>query len=109
MIVFMGVNFYPMQVEQVVRSFEELSPEYRIRLTHDRSTYRDICTILVEREQKKMSQEQVSTLQVKAANALRETLGFRPEVEFVDQGTLERTAFKAKRVIEERPAFVKRS
>jgi phenylacetate-CoA ligase len=108
MIVFMGVNFYPMQVEQVVRSFEELSPEYRIRLTHDRSTYRDICTILVEREQKKMSQEQVSTLQVKAANALRETLGFRPEVEFVHQGTLERTAFKAKRVIEERPAFAKK-
>ena len=56
-----------------------------------------------------MPQEQASILQVKAANALRETLGFRPEVEFVDQGTLERTAFKAKRVIEERPAFVKRS
>ena len=54
MIVFMGVNFYPMQVEQVVRSFEELSPEYRIRLTHDASTHRDVCTISVELEQKEM-------------------------------------------------------
>ena len=108
MIVFMGVNFYPMQVEQVVRSFEELSPEYRIQLTHDASTRRDICTILVELEHEEMPQEQVSTLQAKAVNALRETLGFRPEVEFVRQGTLERTAFKAKRIIEERPAFAKR-
>ena len=107
MIVFMGVNFYPMQVEQVVRSFEELSPEYRIRLTHDTSTHRDICTISVELEQKEMPLEQVSTLQAKTANVLREALGFRPEIEFVDQGALERTAFKAKRVIEERPAFAK--
>ena len=108
MIVFMGVNFYPMQVEQVVRSFEELSPEYRIQLTHDTSTYRDICTILVELEQGEMPQERVSTLRTKVVNVLRGTLGFRPEVEFVDQGTLERTAFKAKRVIEERPAFAKK-
>ena len=108
MIVFMGVNFYPMQVEQVVRSFEELSPEYRIRLTHDPLTHRDICTISGELEQAGMPQEQVSPLQAKIANALRETLGFQPEVEFVDKGTLERTAFKANRVIEERPAFAKR-
>ena len=108
MIVFMGVNFYPMQVEQVVRSFEELSPEYRIRLMHDTSTHRDICTISVELEQKETSEEQVLALQIRAADALREALGFRPEVEFVDQGTLERTAFKAKRVMEERPAFAKR-
>jgi phenylacetate-CoA ligase len=108
MIVLMGVNFYPMQVEQVVRSFEELSPEYRIRLTHDTSTQRDICTISVELEQEKMPKERVSTLQEKVASALRGALGFRPEVAFVDQGTLERTAFKAKRVIEERPAFVKK-
>lgn len=106
MIVFMGVNFYPMQVEQVVRSFEELSPEYRIRLTHDASTHRDICTISVELEGEGMPQSRVSTLQEKTANVLREALGFRPEVEFVRQGTLERTEFKAKRVIEERPAFV---
>ena len=109
MIVFMGVNFYPMQVEQVVRSFEELSPEYRIQLTHDALTHRDICTIAVELEQEEMPQSRVSALQEKAANTLREALGFRPEVEFVRQGTLERTEFKAKRVIEERPAFVKQS
>ena len=108
MIVFMGVNFYPMQVEQVVRSFEELTPEYRIRLTHDTSTHRDICIVLVELEQEGLPRERVSTLQEKIVNALREALGFRPEVEFVDQGTLERTEFKAKRVIEERPAFVKK-
>ena len=109
MIVFMGVNFYPMQVEQVVRSFEELSSEYRICLTHDASTHRDICTILVELEQEEMPQERVSILRAKTTNALREMLGFRPEIEFVDQRTLERTTFKAKRVIEERPAFVKKS
>lgn len=107
MIVFMGVNFYPMQVEQVVRSFEALSPEYRIQLTHDTATHRDICTILVELEQENTPKEQMSTLRAKAVSALREALGFRPEVEFVRQGTLERTAFKAKRVIEKRPAFAK--
>ena len=106
MIVFMGVNFYPMQVEQVVRSFEELSPEYRIRLTHDASVHRDICTVSIELEQEEVLQPRVAALHGKIGNALREALGFRSEVEFVRQGTLERTEFKAKRVIEERPAFV---
>lgn len=108
MIVFMGVNFYPMQVEQVVRSFEELSPEYRIQLTHDTTTHRDVCTILVELEREKRHQQQGATLRAQIVSALRETLGFRPEIAFVNPGTLERTTFKAKRVLEDRPAFVKR-
>ncbi|MCZ6675870.1 MAG: phenylacetate--CoA ligase [Candidatus Poribacteria bacterium] len=107
MIIFMGVNFYPMQVEQVVRSFEALSSEYRIRLAHDASRHRDTCTILVELEQEGMSQEQALKLHESIVGALQETLVFRPEVEFVPRGTLERTTFKAKRVIETRRAFAR--
>ena len=107
MIIFMGVNFYPMQVEQVVRSFDGLSSEYRIRLAHDAPSHRDTCTILVELAQQGVSHGQMLALQEKVATALREALAVRPEVEFVTQGTLERTAFKAKRVEETRPAFAR--
>ena len=103
MIIFMGQNFYPMQVEQVVRSFAELGSEYRIRMAHDAKRHRDTCTIRVELEREAMPEIAVSSLGDRLCSALRDALVFRPEVEFIPAGSLERTTFKAKRVEETRP------
>ena len=104
MIIFMGTNFYPMQIEQVVRSFRELTPEYRILLSTDEERKRDVCTIVVE-PAGSLPDTCESVLKNKLVVALSEDLSFTPGVEFVGTGSLERTAFKARRVEENRPAF----
>ncbi|MBE0480485.1 MAG: phenylacetate--CoA ligase family protein, partial [Dehalococcoidia bacterium] len=95
MIIYKGENFYPAQVEKVVRSFPELSAEYVIRLsTHERSGA-DVCTVLVENIEQGGDNKQ---LKEKLRQALREELVVTPEIEIVKAGTLARTEFKAKRI-----------
>jgi phenylacetate-CoA ligase len=104
LVIFMGTNFYPMQVEQVVRSFKELTPEYRIRLWTDTERKRDVCTVIVELIEE-LPTDQRNALHERLRSLLRTALAFTPLVEFVPKDTLERTAFKARRVEERREAF----
>ncbi len=104
MIIFMGTNFYPMQVEQVVRSFKELTPEYRIRLWTDTERKRDVCAVVVELVEE-LPPDCRDVLHERLKSLLRTALAFTPQVEFAPKDTLERTAFKARRVEERREAF----
>lgn len=98
MIIYKGENFYPVQVEKVVRSFGELTDEYRIRLTTDERTGADVVTVVAEYAEKVNLDE----LKNKLKAALREELLVTPEVELVKAGTLKRTEFKAKRIEDKR-------
>ena len=99
MILYKGENFYPVQVEKVVRSFEELGDEYRIRLTTHERTGADVVTVVAEYIDEKTNAEEFKN---KLKRALREELVVTPEVELVKFGTLERTEFKAKRIEDKR-------
>ncbi len=99
MIIYKGENFYPAQVEKVVRSFPELSPEYIIRLDTDEKTGADVVTIVVECLDVSLKTDNLITALKKA---LREELAVTPEVEVVSPGTLPRTEFKAKRILDNR-------
>jgi len=99
MIIYKGENFYPVQVEKVVRSFKELGDEYKIRLvTHER-TGADVVTVVAEYIDEKTNTEEFKS---KLKQALREELVVTPEVELMKFGTIERTEFKAKRIEDER-------
>ena len=99
LIIYKGENFYPTQVEKVIRSFGELSDEYRIRLTTDERT--GIGAVIVVTE---CVDETLNTVELKnrLKKALREELAVTPEVELVKLGSLERTEFKAKRIEDSR-------
>ncbi len=99
MIIYKGENFYPIQVEKVVRSFAELSDEYRIRLTTHESSGADICTVVAECIDEKTN---TADFKDKIKRFLREELVVTPEIELVKFGTLERTEFKAKRIEDKR-------
>lgn len=99
MIIYKGVNFYPAQVEKVVRSFKELDDEFRIKLTTDERSGIDIITVIAEYKVKDSDNEEFKR---KVKLAFREELEVTPEIELVECGTLERTMFKAKRVVDER-------
>lgn len=97
MIIYRGAKFYPIQVEKVVRSFPELSDEFRIELTADAETGVHRCKVVAEHLSAHSPDE---ALVQRVRKALREELLVTPELELVPAGTLERTTFKAKRVID---------
>jgi phenylacetate-CoA ligase len=95
LIIYKGENFYPAQVEKVVRSFEELSSVYRIRITTDERTGIDSVTVVAEHVNETANIDELKKILKKA---LRDELAVTPEVELVKFGTLERSEFKARRV-----------
>lgn len=99
LIIYKGENFYPLQVENVVKSFDELSDEFVIRLTTNPRTGMDTVTVVAE-----YTTEAANTDEFKQnlRKALRNELIVTPEVELVKFGTLERTTFKAKRIEDKR-------
>jgi phenylacetate-CoA ligase len=94
LVIYRGVKFYPIQVEKVVRSFAELTDEFRIELSTRQPEGTDLVTVVVEAA---AGQEQAA-LAERLRRALRDELLCSPEVRVVLPGTLERTTFKARRV-----------
>jgi len=99
MIIYKGAKFYPIQVEKVVRGFTELSDEFRIELTIDEERRTDICSVVVERMTERGSTE-ILTSRLK--KGLKEELLVTPEITIKPLGSLERTTFKAKRIVDNR-------
>ena len=99
MIIYKGANFYPVQVEKVIRSFEELGDEFRIRLSTDEKTGIDVITVIAEYKTKEVDNEEFKK---KVRRAFQEELEVTPGLELVEFDTLERTMFKAKRVEDKR-------
>jgi phenylacetate-CoA ligase len=96
LVIFKGAKFYPSQVEKVVRTFSELSPEFHIELkrTSGASLVRG-CTVVAE-----WAGAEVSGFDGRLTHALRDELGVTPSVRLEPAGTLERTSFKAIRIVD---------
>ncbi len=99
MIIYKGAKFYPVQVEKVVRSHRELSDEFRIELTTDEKRRMDICTVVVEQMAESGDAEILAS---RLKRGLKEELLVTPEVSIKPVGSLERTTFKAKRIVDNR-------
>lgn len=98
MIIYKGAKFYPVQVEKVVRSFCELSDEFCIELTTDPELGTDLCTVFVEC----LKEEDITKMKPLLKNGLKEECHVTPEIKFVPFNSLERTTFKAKRIVDKR-------
>ena len=99
MIIYKGENFYPSQVEKVARSFDELGDEFRIEISTDEKTGIDIVTVIMEYETKEIDNDKFKN---KLKRSFKEELQVTPQLKLVKFGTLERTMFKAKRVVDKR-------
>lgn len=97
LIIYRGAKFYPAQVEKVVRSTPWLGDEFRIELTRDPENGTERCTVVAEvLEEGGDPASQTAALR----KTLKEELLATPEIRLVKFGTLERTAFKAKRLMD---------
>ncbi len=99
--IYRGAKFYPVQVEKVVRSFAELSDEFRIELSREERVGTDRCIVVAERVPDVEADE--ASLLERLRRGLREELLVTPENRLEPFGTLERTTFKARRIVDLRP------
>lgn len=96
LVVFHGAKFYPSQVEKVVRAFDELADEFRIEVRREeRGGLVSGCVVVAE-----TLAGGEGVLAERLRRALRHELGVAPAVRLEPYGTLERTTFKAKRLVE---------
>ena len=102
MLIVRGVNLFPSQVEDVLLQVEGVQPHYLIVL--DREHGMDRLEIKIEVGQEVFSELMADMVAFTSSvsDRLTSVLGIRPKVTLVEPGTLERSAGKAKRVLDRR-------
>jgi phenylacetate-CoA ligase len=98
MFVIRGENVYPSAIENVIRGVEGLGDEFRIVVTREKTM--DDMIVQAERSPQ-ADPAAMPELQARLAGDLK-ARGLRAVVELMEPGTLERTEFKARRVIDRR-------
>ncbi len=91
-----GVNVFPAQIEEILRTFTELSSEYQIRISH--MDGKDTMRIYVETT----GDVDFADIARRVAEKVKSKIGFTPLVKVVEVGVLPRSEKKTKRVIDER-------
>ncbi len=102
MLIIRGVNVFPSQIESVLLEMSETKPHYLI--TVEREGTLDILNVMVEVQEQFFSDEirQLESLRKKITQKIHNTLGISVNVKLVEPKTIERTAGKAVRVIDNR-------
>lgn len=102
MLIIRGVNVFPSQIESVLLEMSETAPHYLLIV--EREGNLDTLKLMVEVQEQFFSDEikQLEALRKKIMHKLQGTLGISVDVKLVEPKTIERTAGKAKRVIDNR-------
>ena len=102
MLIIRGVNVFPSQIETVLLEMSETEPHYLLII--DREETLDVVNLMVEVQEQFFSDEikQLEVLRKKITDKIQSTLGISVRVKLVEPKTIERTAGKAKRVIDNR-------
>lgn len=102
MLIIRGVNVFPSQIESVLLEMSETEPHYLLIV--EREGTLDILKLMVEVQEQFFSDEikALENLRKKISHNIQSTLGISVEVKLVEPKTIERTAGKAKRVIDNR-------
>jgi phenylacetate-CoA ligase len=97
-----GENVYPSAIDQVVMALPGYGGEHRIIISRDEAM--DELTIKIECDAHTQASgaAAIASMSEAAASRLRTVLGVGANVIMVEPGTLERTEFKARRVIDNR-------
>ncbi|MGD9928504.1 MAG: phenylacetate--CoA ligase family protein [Mangrovibacterium sp.] len=102
MLIIRGVNVFPSQIESVLLEMSETEPHYLLIV--EREGNLDTLNLMVEVQEQFFSDEvkQLESLRKKITHNIQSTLGISVNVKLVEPKTIERTAGKAKRVIDNR-------
>lgn len=101
MFVVRGENVYPSAIENVIRGIDGLGDEFRIIITREKTM--DEMIVQAERLPQADPADEPE-LRARLAKELK-ARGLRAVVQLLEPGTLERTEFKAKRIIDKRNLY----
>ena len=97
MMIVRGVNVFPTQVEELILADKRLAPHYQIELRRDGAL--DTMAVLVEAAPDAPPQDRTAA-GVALASAIKAMIGVTATVEVRDEGEVERSIGKAKRVVD---------
>jgi phenylacetate-CoA ligase len=101
MLLIRGENIYPSAIEDIIRGIEGFGEEYRIIVTREKT----MDELVIQAEYAKgVDSAVIPQLKKKLEDKLR-ALALRAVVQIMEPGSLERTEFKAKRVVDKRGLY----
>ena len=103
MIIVRGENIYPSAIEDTLRAITGFGGEFRVIVS--RREAMDELLVRAEYAPSHAAEPVRAALAITMADRLRARLGVRPIVELLPEGTLPRTEFKARRVIDDRDLY----
>jgi phenylacetate-CoA ligase len=103
MFIVRGENIYPSAVEDVLRAIEGFGGEFRIVISRREA----MDELLIRAEIASSHLHLRDQLSATMRERLQARLGVRPTLELVPPGTIPRTEFKARRVIDDREMYRK--
>ena len=101
MMIIRGVNVFPTQIEELLLRCQGLSPHYLIELS--REDRLDVATLFVEARPETHGEAERAAEAASLAMHIRNNIGIGIKVTVGDPGAVERSAGKARRVIDKRP------
>jgi phenylacetate-CoA ligase len=103
MLIVRGENVYPSAIEDTLRAVEGFGGEFRVIVSRQQT----MDELLVRAEYAATHADPARQEAVRATmrERLRARLGVHPVVELVPEGTLPRTEFKARRVVDDRDLY----
>jgi phenylacetate-CoA ligase len=101
MLIVRGENIYPSAIEDTLRAIEGFGGEFRVIVSRREA----MDELLVQAEYARSHADRREALQKTMRERLRARLGVHPRVELMPEGTLPRTEFKARRVLDDRDLY----
>ena len=98
-----GENVYPAAIEDTLRDVDGFGGEFRVVVS--RAEAMDELLIQAEYAEAFSHTDRKEALRITMRNRLRARLGVHPVIELVPEGTIPRTEFKARRVIDNRDLY----
>jgi phenylacetate-CoA ligase len=102
MFIVRGENMFPSAIDDVMHRLPHYAGEHRILITRDQAMDELQVDMEYDRELQSLGEGSVAGVRLKAEEELRTVLGVTARVRMLPPGTLERTEFKARRVIDRR-------
>ena len=103
MIIVRGENIYPSAIEDALRAVPGFGGEFRVIVS--RRDAMDELLVRAEYAASHAAPAQVDALKTEMRARLRARIGVHPVLELVPEGTLPRTEFKARRVVDDRDLY----
>jgi phenylacetate-CoA ligase len=103
MIIVRGENIYPSAIEDVLRAVPGFGGEFRVIVS--RREAMDELLVRAECAASHAASERQDAVRAEMRARLRARIGVHPVVDLVPEGTLPRTEFKARRVVDDRDLY----